>query len=96
MLTSDNFRELEGAAQRHLIEFLLVELELAETMCDILRTTTERDQRNALIRKLRLTLLTIRNAEVRLTDPLKWKEIHERANRLEVLIDAIDSGARCL
>jgi hypothetical protein len=84
-VTSTTLRE---AAQRRLVEFLEVDLDLGFTYLKMAETREERRSRERLRRNARRAVEAVRRFEGRITDPTEWTAIHERADELQRLLSA--------
>jgi hypothetical protein len=83
-----DFDDLREAAQRSLVEFLEVDLDLGFTYLKMAQTREEGPPRERLLRNARRAVEAVRSFEGRISDPRDWTAIHERADELQRLLSA--------
>jgi hypothetical protein len=75
------------------VGFVRTELELAFTMLQAAKLTSNREHYHSAIEKIRRALQSVRNFEARLKDPELSKTIHNLADELERALDTPEVAA---
>ena len=82
-------------AQRLLVEFLRVDLELAFTLlrtAEIEEAAKGAEHKALALAKVREALNAIRHLTGRIQNPTTWSEIHAEANELEAALQAFEKS----
>jgi hypothetical protein len=79
--------DLHLKMQENFIHFLDVDLDLAETLCDRLKSHPDPERRAQLLRKIKQAIETVRCFAERIDDHCTREGILDRADELECKVD---------